>query len=113
VSDFPIDDHNVPTMPMISQFCEDVVSSHCLLCAAGQCCLKAHRLTLCTKYFVRTAVQEQWLQQEDNVIAVHCKAGKGRTGMMICCWLIHSQACSTSREAIELFGKERTKDRKV
>jgi protein-tyrosine phosphatase len=47
------------------------------------------------------------------VIAVHCKAGKGRTGLMICCWLIHSQTCATSREAIELFGKERTKDRKV
>ncbi|ELR22324.1 dual specificity phosphatase, catalytic domain containing protein [Acanthamoeba castellanii str. Neff] len=80
VSDFPIDDHNVPTMPMIRQFCEDA---------------------------------EQWLHQdEDNVIAVHCKAGKGRTGLMICCWLIHSQTCATSREAIELFGKERTKDRK-
>jgi hypothetical protein len=27
VSDFPIDDHNVPTMPMIRQFCEDAVRS--------------------------------------------------------------------------------------
>jgi hypothetical protein len=85
------------------------------LCCRTLCCLKTHRLTRVSISCacMRAAVQEQWLQQEDNVIAVHCKAGKGRTGMMICCWLIHSQACSTSRQAIELFGKERTKDRKV
>lgn len=43
-----------------------------------------------------------------NVIAVHCKAGKGRTGTMITCFLIYTQAYPTADQALEVFSKYRS-----
>lgn len=44
----------------------------------------------------------------NNVIAIHCKAGKGRTGMITCCYLLFIGCCKTFEEAILYFGKRRT-----
>ena len=50
-----------------------------------------------------------WLHADaSNVIAVHCKGGKGRTGTMICCWLLESGSFESARDALEFFGKQRT-----
>ena len=44
---------------------------------------------------------------KDNVIAVHCKGGKGRTGCCIAAWLIYSKQFKTAKEALDFFGGRR------
>ena len=70
-----------------------------------------------------------WLNQnEGNILAIHCKAGKGRTGVMICClliylsgWLGHHYSTSTAErekltwtteQAMQYYARKRTKDGK-
>eukprot|EP00759_Apiculatamorpha_spiralis_P045292 PhF_6_TR42134/c0_g1_i3/m.63643/K01110/PTEN; phosphatidylinositol-3,4,5-trisphosphate 3-phosphatase and dual-specificity protein phosphatase PTEN len=43
-----------------------------------------------------------------NVVAIHCKAGKGRTGTMIAAYLVYSQQCRDADEALRLFAETRT-----
>jgi phosphatidylinositol-3,4,5-trisphosphate 3-phosphatase/dual-specificity protein phosphatase PTEN len=43
-----------------------------------------------------------------NVIAIHCKAGKGRTGTVICCYLIYSELCENAEQALNFYSKLRT-----
>jgi hypothetical protein len=45
-----------------------------------------------------------------NVIAVHCKAGKGRTGMMIASFLLFSGLCNSASQAIQYYGRRRSHD---
>ena len=45
-----------------------------------------------------------------SVAAVHCKAGKGRTGVMICSYLIFSNLCNTSEDALKYYAQMRTKN---
>jgi len=51
----------------------------------------------------------RWLgDHPDNVIVVHCKGGKGRTGTMICVWLIESGVFSSAALSLDYFGNRRT-----
>lgn len=49
----------------------------------------------------------------ENVAAVHCKAGKGRTGIMICCYLIFSGICYSTADAIHEYSVRRSHYKKV
>ena len=47
-----------------------------------------------------------------GVAAIHCKAGKGRTGVMIVCYLIFSGLCENTDEALEHYARQRTLNNK-
>lgn len=71
-----IDDHNVPSIRDMIDFCIKV---------------------------------RKWLsEKEDHVIAVHCKGGKGRTGTMICTWLVDCDMFTEAQESLVYFGDRRT-----
>jgi hypothetical protein len=48
----------------------------------------------------------------NSVVAIHCKAGKGRTGLAISAYLVFMEAVSDAYEAVEMFNIRRTKDGK-
>ena len=56
---------------------------------------------------------ENWLAQNpDNIAAIHCKAGKGRTGVMICSFLVHQKRFPTAQEALDHYDDTRTQNRR-
>ena len=57
---------------------------------------------------------DAWLNlHEDNVAAIHCKAGKGRTGTMIAAYIVHRSGGEIDAEtALGIFSKARTNNNK-
>ncbi|TRY83173.1 hypothetical protein DNTS_020674 [Danionella cerebrum] len=56
-----------------------------------------------------TACVRDWMAADPrNVIAIHCKGGKGRTGTMVCTWLIDSDQFESAQESLDYFGERRT-----
>ncbi|KAK2879666.1 hypothetical protein Q8A73_023478 [Channa argus] len=56
-----------------------------------------------------TASVREWMAAHPtNIIAIHCKGGKGRTGTMVCTWLIDSDQFESAQDSLEYFGERRT-----
>ncbi|GAB5355745.1 hypothetical protein AAMO2058_000231800 [Amorphochlora amoebiformis] len=67
----------------------------------------------CPFDYVQICVKEvrSWISSDkDNVAAIHCKAGKGRTGFMIACCLMATNPWFNASRALRLFAVKRTKD---
>ncbi|XP_075482416.1 phosphatidylinositol 3,4,5-trisphosphate 3-phosphatase and protein-tyrosine-phosphatase PTEN2A-like [Primulina tabacum] len=54
-----------------------------------------------------------WLKEDIlNVVVVHCKAGKARTGLMICSLLLFLKFFPTAKECIDYYNQKRCVDGK-
>ncbi|KAM6985377.1 putative tyrosine-protein phosphatase TPTE [Aplochiton taeniatus] len=56
-----------------------------------------------------TAGVREWMAADPrNIIAIHCKGGKGRTGTLVCTWLIDSDQFDSAQDSLDYFGERRT-----
>jgi len=54
-----------------------------------------------------------WLNSDaQNVAVIHCKAGKGRTGLLIACYMLYVGLFPTALQALKYYGQRRTKNSK-
>ena len=50
-----------------------------------------------------------WLEEDDaNVCSMHCKAGKGRAGLMSCVLLVRTGSCPSAIAAMDKYDETRT-----
>ncbi|GAM17605.1 hypothetical protein SAMD00019534_007800 [Acytostelium subglobosum LB1] len=54
----------------------------------------------------------EWLRDKDNIAVIHCKAGKGRTGLMICCYLIYCGEWPETENSLKFYAAARTYNQK-
>lgn len=58
-------------------------------------------------------LKDKYLKADSkNIAAIHCKAGKGRTGVMISCYLLYSKMFKTAKDALSYYGMIRTMNNK-
>nr|XP_047124178.1 phosphatidylinositol 3,4,5-trisphosphate 3-phosphatase and dual-specificity protein phosphatase PTEN [Hydra vulgaris] len=56
---------------------------------------------------------DNWLTKDvENVAIVHCKDGKGRTGTMICAYLLYKGFYDNAKDAMDYYAVSRTENKK-
>ncbi|KAJ8611931.1 hypothetical protein CTAYLR_004353 [Chrysophaeum taylorii] len=63
-------------------------------------------------YFFCVDVDELFRKDEKTVAAIHCKAGKGRTGLMIAAYMLWAREWATPAESMQFYGFARTNNQK-
>ncbi|KAJ3326089.1 hypothetical protein HDU76_013021 [Blyttiomyces sp. JEL0837] len=124
VARYPFDDHNAPPFELIKSFCEDVdewISKKSRLHGGSgnqivEDILQSGSGTKVPAIKIddddKKEANVEKMDQEERVAVVHCKAGKGRTGLMICAYMVYSGLCSNYEEALQRYDAVRTRDRK-
>jgi len=94
------------------------------LCSERQCAAECFSVSACYPFDDHNcppfdmlcklmADMEAYLAQDaKNVAVIHCKAGKGRTGLVVAAHLLHSGKYATSKESLHHFGFVRTHNAK-
>nr|XP_048296114.1 phosphatidylinositol 3,4,5-trisphosphate 3-phosphatase TPTE2-like isoform X2 [Myodes glareolus] len=68
-----------------------------------------HNVPMLEEMLLFSKEVNDWLAQHpENVVAIHCKGGKGRTGTMVCACLIASEVVLKAKESLYFFGERRT-----
>ncbi|CAD7671413.1 unnamed protein product [Nyctereutes procyonoides] len=68
-----------------------------------------HNVPTLSEMVAFTKEVDEWMAQDDeNIVAIHCKGGKGRTGTMVCAYLIASEIFITAEDSLYSFGERRT-----
>ena len=56
---------------------------------------------------------DEWLKADDrNVACIHCHDGLGRTGAMVCSYLLHDRLFDSTKDALQFFAEARTQNGK-
>nr|XP_054385464.1 phosphatidylinositol 3,4,5-trisphosphate 3-phosphatase TPTE2-like [Pongo abelii] len=72
----------------------------------GRIMIDDHNVPTLHEMVVFTKKLNEWMAQDlENIIAIHCKGGKGRTGTMVCAFLIASEIFLTAEESLYYFGE--------
>jgi phosphatidylinositol-3,4,5-trisphosphate 3-phosphatase and dual-specificity protein phosphatase PTEN len=112
ISRFPFFDHNVASLKKMYEFCLDAA-------LFLQRIEQYHKLKLefmqqngyqpHSKWYQHNLEATQERQNKEPVIVVHCKAGKGRTGMMICALLVFLNMFESEDKARNHYDDQRAK----
>ncbi|CAE7251907.1 TPTE2 [Symbiodinium natans] len=71
--------------------------------------VKDHRPPPLAELLRFLAVAQAWSAKcRQNVTAVHCRGGKGRTGSFCCSWLLYTKEAEDAEDALNFFALRRT-----